>query len=360
MENTPRYTLLYLILTPVILIPAALITFLVIRGNEAEQYYKRALNSAAAGNYQAAAAEFTRAGSLGHAESYYSLACIYRSGVISADNADELIRINLERAALNGSIQAEFELGKLAEDHPEPDYAQAAMHYRRAALDGHAKAQLAMARFYEYGLGVNKSPLLAKEFYLYAAQQDNLEAHTALGLLYISGKLGKCDFASARKHLQVAVKAGNPQAYTAMGYVCEHSQPENEESQQLAGVYYRRAANAGDVQGTVNYGDWLMKQQRESEALNIYMQAAEKLNSPAAMHRLGVYYFKKNNPDYQRARQFFERAAASGNAGSWINLGIMAEIGHGCPVDLKRAGECYSMAEKLGHPEAVKRLQELK
>ena len=360
MEKSPKFTLLYLILTPVILLPVALITFLVIRGNEAEQLYNKALLAATIGKYEKAAEYFQQSGALGHAESYYSLACIYQSGAIKSDNVSEMVRLNLQRAAINGSIKAEFELGKLAENAPEPDYAEAALHYRRAALDGHAGSQLAMAKLYENGLGVNKSPLLAKEFYLHAIKQNLMEAHVRLGLLHISGKLGKVDYDAARKYLQPAVKAKHPQAFTAMGYICEHSQPDNAEQQNLAGKYYRRGARYGDPDGMINYGDWLMKHQRESEALNIYMQAAEKFNSAQAMHRLGVYYFKKEEPDYAKSRDFFERAAARGNAGSWINLGIMAEIGHGCQPDIKRARECYSMAEKLGHKDAAKRLQELK
>ena len=45
------------------------------------------------------------------------------------------------------------------------------------------------------------------------------------------------------------------------------------------------------------------------------------------------------------------------SAASWLNLGIMAEQGQGGKVDPLRARECYSMAEKLGHPQAAEYLK---
>ena len=53
----PRFTLLYIILTPVIILPVAAIIFLTVRGSEAKQIYNRALKNANAGNFAAAAKE---------------------------------------------------------------------------------------------------------------------------------------------------------------------------------------------------------------------------------------------------------------------------------------------------------------
>lgn len=353
----PKFTLLYAILTPVIILPVLVILILFIRGDRATQFYNRGLELTTEKKYAEAAQAFREAGSHGHGESYYCLAKLYESGALASNDAAKAVWENLQRAALNGSIQAEYELGRLAENAPEPDYANAALHYRRAALDGHSQAQLAMGKFYENGLGVNQSNALAVEFYRYAADQNMLDANAALAALHLSGTLGKVDYAAARKYLLPAVKANHPRSCTIMGYVYENSQPENEENRQLAAAYYRRAYNLGDAEGGVNYGDWLLKNSRVEDALTVFTKTFEQHQFAPAAHRLGVYYCNSKSIDYPKARKYFEIAAARGYAASWINLGIMAEQGQGGDVDLARAKECYSMAEKLNHPQAAEYLK---
>lgn len=353
----PKFTLLYAILTPVIILPVLVILILFIRGDRATQFYNRGLELTTEKKYNEAAQAFREAGSHGHGESYYCLAKLYESGALTSNDAAKAVWENLQRAALNGSIQAEYELGRLAENAPKPDYANAALHYRRAALDGHSEAQLAMGKFYENGLGVNQSSALAAEFYRYAAERNVFDANAALAALYLSGELGKVDYAAARKYLLPAVKADHPRSCTVMGYVYENSQPENEENRQLAGAYYRRAFNLGDAEGGVNYGDWLLKNSRVKDAVKVFQETFERHKFAPAAHRLGVYYCGNSVADYPAARKYFEAAAAQGYAASWLNLGIMAEQGQGGSVDMTRAGECYSMAEKLGHPRAAEYLK---
>ena len=356
-ENKPNFLLLYLILTPVIIIPAAVIIMLFVRGDEAQQFYQKALAAAACGDYKTAAAEFEHAGKRGHAESYYSLARLYLSNKLQAENQQEMIYVNLIRASLHGSAPASYELGLLALQPPEADYAQAALYFHSAALAGHARSQLELGKLYESGKGVKKSMLLAKEFYKKAALQENAEAQTALGILLITDHNGKNDIAEAEKYLQAAAKQRHAQAFTALGYIREQQvikDKNNYDADAQAGVYYRKAAELGDPEGLVNYGDWLMNHARQLEALNNYRKAAETYDFAPALHRLGVYYFKLAEPDYKLSRKYFERAAARGYAASWKNLGIMAEMGHGSDPDPKRAAECYSMAEKLANTSANK------
>lgn len=353
-ESHKNFFLLKAILFPVIVVPSAVIAMLLFRGNESQRIYNRALQAANSGNYQLAALEFERAAALGHAESACDLALLYQAELLPAKNRLQKIRQCLMQGALNGSMNAEYELGKLAESGPEPDMLQAAMHYRRAALGGHVQAQTAMGRLHEAGLGVNQSALLAKEFYQQAAQSGSAEACTALAKLYLSGKLDKVDHKQARKYLLQAAKQKYPESLTMLGYIYQQA-----DDNELAGKYYRQAAELNDPAGLVNYGDYLAGQNNSEEALTYYEQAARQNYSPA-LHRLGMYYFQQSPPDYQQARKYFEKAASCGNPASWINLGIMAELGHTGKTDLKRAAECYSMAEKLGHPDAAERLRTLR
>ena len=358
MNNVPKYSLLYVLLAPVLLIPVVVMAVLLVRGSESEQFYNRALAAAANGDFALAVKSFERAGELGHAESYYSLARIYQSGSIAIPDRDQAIYANLLKASLHGSVPAAYELGKLLLDSPEVDHAQAALYFRTAALGGHAKAQLALAELYENGKGVEQSDVLAEEFYLQAASGGDPEALTALGVFYLKERNGNIDYSKAVRYLHEASEKNYPRAFTVLGYICENKPSANKaEAEKRAGSYYRRAAELLDPEGLTNYGDHLMRDNRPQEALRCYHQAADKLDFAPAAHRLGMYFYQQKTPDHRRALHYFERAAARGYAASWMNLSIMAESGQGAKVDLKRAKECYSMAEKLGMPEAGKRLK---
>ncbi|MBO5924406.1 MAG: sel1 repeat family protein, partial [Lentisphaeria bacterium] len=282
------------------------------------------------------------------AESYYSLARLYQSNKLPAENRQEMVYVNLIRASLHGSAPASYELGLLALQPPEADHAQAALYFHSAALAGHDQAQLELGRLYEQGKGVRKSLLLAKEFYQKAADQNNAGAQTALGILLITDPSEKNNLREAEKYLQAAADAKYPKAFTALGYIKEKQFSNGKtDADAQAGIYYRKAAALEDPEGLVNYGDWLMNHERKLEALENYRTAAEKHSFAPALHRMGVYYFKQTTPDYKLSRKYFERAAAKGYAASWRNLGIMAEMGHGESPDPKRARECYNTAEAL-------------
>ena len=354
----PKYFLLKALIFPVLVVPALVVTLLVIRGNEAEQLYYQALTAAANNNFAEAARFFERAESMGHAESSYNLALLYSSGVLDSADPAALARKHLQKAALNGSLSAEYELGKQAEYSRTPDYSQAAMHYRKAALGGHIEGLMALGRMHEKGLGVNQSVLLAKEFYEKAAQSGNAEANTLLAQLYYSGDLGKVDENAALNYLHTAAEKGYPKAFTMLGYIYERRSNSTDDRRKAA-QYYQQAAEANDPDGMVNYGDFLQSENRLTEALELWLRAVDKYNHAPALHRLGVYYFKRQHPDYHAACQYFEQAAKQGSAASWVNLGIMAEKGLGRKVDLAYAGECYRKAAELGHADGKKLLENL-
>ena len=183
----PNFFVLKAMLFPVLIVPVMVMTFLIIRGNKAEQLYYQALDAVNDGNFVLAGELFEKAGTLGHAESLCNLAMLYKSGALESDNASELTRKFFQQASGNGSLEADYELGVLAENQPIPDYDLASLYYRRAALGGHIGGLIAMGRLHELGLGVNQSPTLAKEFYEKASQTGSAQAHTALGILYLSG-----------------------------------------------------------------------------------------------------------------------------------------------------------------------------
>ena len=114
-EKKPSFLLLKALIFPVLVVPALVVTLLVIRGNEAEQLYYRAMDAADRGDFAAAASYFERASNLGHAQSAYNLALLYREGIIESPDRQKQTLTFLHTAADNGSLDAEYELGRIAE-----------------------------------------------------------------------------------------------------------------------------------------------------------------------------------------------------------------------------------------------------
>ena len=64
--------------------------------------------------------------------------------------------------------------------------------------------------------------------------------------------------------------------------------------------------------------------------------------------------------DYAKAREWYEKAAAAGDAGAMHNLGGLYENGQGVPEDDAKAREWFEKAAAAGDVDATKALAELK
>ena len=60
--------------------------------------------------------------------------------------------------------------------------------------------------------------------------------------------------------------------------------------------------------------------------------------------------------DYAKAREWYEKAAAKGNAGAMINLGLLYDNGHGVAQDYAKAREWYEKAAAKGNADAMANL----
>ena len=72
--------------------------------------------------------------------------------------------------AKQGDVNAQIYLGEIFERGlgREPDYAQAAAWYGKAAETGHPAAQISLAQLYEKGLGVDQNSAEAERLYALA------------------------------------------------------------------------------------------------------------------------------------------------------------------------------------------------
>jgi uncharacterized protein len=95
-----------------------------------------------------------------------------------------------------------------------------------------------------------------------------------------------------------------------------------------------------------------------------YYKASAKGNDPQAQYTLGLMHFNGiGGPrDFKKARDYFERAAATPHAlvEAQFNLGCLFADGKGVPVSHFRARKYWEMASAQGHNQAVQYLKQLR
>jgi len=140
------------------------------------------------GDYPTAVREYTVLADKGDARAQLILGALYnKGGAVPRD--DKAAASWFQKAAQQGSTEAQYWLGKLYEDSQLPqDYSQAANWYQKAAQQGLAKAQVRLGHLYSRGLGVSLNYNEAILWYGKAALQGDADAEHALGLMYMLGK----------------------------------------------------------------------------------------------------------------------------------------------------------------------------
>lgn len=128
-----------------------------------------------------------------------------------------------ERAAMQGLAEAQNNLGVMLKDGQgvERDEAKAVGWFRRAARQGNVLAQSNLGWMFHGGRGVEQNYDSARHWYHKAALQGHAAAQNNLGLLFRDGLGLPQDSDSARHWFTLAAKQGLRQAYhnlEAMGY----------------------------------------------------------------------------------------------------------------------------------------------
>jgi tetratricopeptide (TPR) repeat protein len=168
------------------------------------------------------------------------------------------------------------------------DYAEAVKWYRKAAEQGHARAQNNLGGCYRTGQGVTQDDTEAVKWYRKAAEQNNADGQNNLGVSYDIGRGVTQDDTEAVKWYRKAAEQNLALAQFNLGW-----------------CYY-------DGKGVAsNY----------MEAVKWYRKAAEQ-NDADAQYNLGVcyYYGKGVTKDRVEAAKWFRKAAEQGHADAQTQL----------------------------------------
>lgn len=197
---------------------------------------------------------------------------------------------DLRRAARNGDLAAQFELGaRHADGDGVPqDWAEAARWFRSAAEGGMGPAQHNLAVLYERGRGLDPDPREAARWYERAAAQGYAPSQFNLGIAYARGIDGTPDMERAVAWLERAAER-LPQGNLVLGEIFESDIAPGGRDLGRARTHYLLAAAAGDPRAAARLEDLtpevaaretLREIQQRLARLRLYAGEADGLTGP--------------------------------------------------------------------------------
>ena len=168
----------------------------------------------------------------------------------------------------------------------------------------------------------NKNLKLAFKIYDYCAENYNFnKAINSIGELLIDGsiiykneeeslKLGK-------EYLNKAIKLGDIDSVLSMALYYHNHKDSKDYDEFLERKYFEISAKYGDFTACNYYGELLLKNGNNKEAINFFIKAAQGNNSYACKH-LGEYY--EINNDYKEAINYYKKAIQLNNYSAVLNL----------------------------------------
>ena len=207
---------------------------------------------------------------------------------------------NIERAAQNGDVYAQFKLANMyfeGKGVPQDD-AQAAKWFLETARQDHVEAQFIIGTMYEKGDGVPQSDAQAYSWFIKAAKQG----HNRSKIMLESDKW---------QQFAVSRESGTREKSSKKDPAVPEVTPEQVEE-------YTLKASQGDVDAQYNlgimyyHGEGIRKDLKE--ALYWFLKAAEQ-DDPDAQYNLGFMYGKGEGVEKSREQsmQWFLKAAQHGH-----------------------------------------------
>lgn len=276
-------------------------------------------------NFNAAAKYFRRSAKLQCAVGGANLARMYFLGLGVKQNYAKAIK--LYGKAIKSNVPFAFAaLGDCYRDGlgVPRDYDKAVELYRQAVDKYSLEGEIGLGVCYENGWGVDREPEKAVRFYRQATERKNANAIVCLGDCYANGiGVGKPNKPQAFKLWMSAAEQNSLEAFDRLASCYEKGWGTNKDEGKTK--YYR----ALEFQGCQKYAE---------------------AGSLGAMYKLAGCYDKGGyvEPDYQKAAEWYRRAAEKNETSSIGMLGVCYFLGQGVKKNTAKARKCFSRADKRG------------
>ncbi len=305
---------------------------------------------------------------------------------MSYDMDQELCQLFLK--ASNGDSESQIRVGRCFEEGNgiEQSYTAAFFWYSIAAENQSAPAQFNIARLYEFGLGVDESPEIAARWYSGSAELGSVEAQLKMGQLCEQGIGVQKSPEEAFQWYRKAAESGNGEAQYNLASMYEWGNGV-EQSIETAREWYKRSADSGHTHALLALrrlnrqskpveNESAPTPQKDTDPKELFESAVRcmnegcgdlacnpvemitesaKLGYAPAQYNLGLMYLTGDGVDlsYDKAFDWFSKAADQGNSDALYQLGGLYEWGNGVPESVEKAIWYYDRAKELGNIRAA-------
>lgn len=205
-----------------------------------------------------------------------------------------------------------------------------------------------MSRLQMKGIGCEKNPEKSFEWALKASSFEDASGD----VLAYAGKMinrgigaHSADPENAVVLLKRAVSKGNADAIVFLALDIDSKYLEENESLK----FLERAANAGNADAQLKYGNHLIQEKRPKEAVEFFQRAAEQEHLDALFQMGRCYHYGLGvEQDFKNAASYYYRAAKMGHIEGQFNLAFLYETGNGVEQHLEYALEWYKNAAEQG------------
>jgi len=222
------------------------------------------------------------------------------------------------------------------------------------ALQNDDIAQLTMGYMFTYGLKTDHKTAL--NWYLLAAENQNICSYCAIGLSYLIGLGVEKNHDEALSWFKKGIIVDQINCQFLMGmYYYDHKNDLNE-----AIYWVEKAARQGCSISQNELGALYEKKNNSESASYWYLQSAKNGNMDGATN-IGMILMDggKCETDYKKGLYWLELAAKNQNARAENALGFYYSCGIGVPMDIKKAVYYYEKSVQKGYKYAQSNLGHL-
>ena len=330
---------------------------------------------------QAAEIWFEQAALLGHLQAQLALARLIEASdpgraeewyekALSQGDAQAAVALARLRAG-GGSVLAD-ELQALLlwshaarQNHPEgllalatalsgnvQNVAQAA--FMLAAQQGQAQAQYEVGRQYAQGAPNPANDVVACQWYGLAAEQGHADAQCALAAMYLTGRGVAKNERLAFDLFEHSAAQGHSQAQWNLGKMCASGGDGYGRDARRAGTLYKKAANAGFAPAQATLGTLYAQAKKYERANEWWGRAAEQGDTEALFNLANAYRLGLGTP-VQPTQGFILllRAADAGLAAAQARVGLLYATGDGVAQDSIEAYKWFTLGAGCGDETAA-------
>ncbi|KAI9208681.1 uncharacterized protein BJ171DRAFT_595794 [Polychytrium aggregatum] len=231
---------------------------------------------------------------------------------------------------------------------------EAARNYAIAATQGHVLAQVALARMYSKGLGVEQSYRSAFKWYVKAGFVGHAMAQFNVGYFYEHGNAVTVDLAEAEKWYRKAAENGLPNAQYRLAVLLSSADPNSTEAFDfaLAAAVQQFPLAYGILASFYHHGRGI--ERNSSQALKWCKLGLRNSESAEMLFLLGSIYDSHSDiRDEEAAFEAWMKAAHMDHPEAAYGVGCYHYHGHaGLDVDYSEALYWYSAAVRHGFVKA--------